>query len=188
MSYQPPLIGTKQLLNFEASAWPEAGAWIALAAFAVGVWVLVRERRRLALAAAALAAACGSPGPRPIAWGEEVCRHCHMTIADPRFAAELVTRRGRVYVFDDVGCLVAFAAGESVAPDAVHSLWVHDFLRPDSLLDARTAVYLRVDSLRTPMNSHVAALAPGAEADRGQARLGGARLGWGELVREEIGG
>jgi copper chaperone NosL len=188
MSYQPPVIGTKQLLNFEAAAWPEAGAWIALAVFAVGVWVLLRERRRLAAAAAALLAACGAPGPRPIAWGEEVCRHCHMTIADPRFAAELVTTRGRVYVFDDVGCLTAFVAGEAVPPGAVHSLWVHDFLRPDSLLDARTAVYLRVDSLRTPMNSHVAALAPGAGADRGQARLGGARLGWAELVREDIGG
>ena len=85
-----------------------------------------------------------------------------MTIADPRFAAELVTTRGRVYVFDDVGCLAAFVASESVPSTVVHSLWVHDFLQPDSLLDARTASYLRVDSLRTPMSSHLAALAPGA--------------------------
>ena len=41
MSYQPPLIGTKQLLNFTASSWPAAGAWIALAAFALGVLALV---------------------------------------------------------------------------------------------------------------------------------------------------
>jgi copper chaperone NosL len=146
--------------------------------------VLLRERRHLVAAAALLAAACGSPGPRPIAWGEEVCRHCHMTIADPRFAAELVTTRGRVYVFDDVGCLTAFAAGGSVPSGVVHSMWVHDFLRPDSLLDARTAVYLRVDSLRTPMSSHIAALAPGIEADSGRARLGGVPLTWEELRRE----
>jgi copper chaperone NosL len=181
MSYQPPVIGTKQLLNFEAAAWPETGAWIALAVFAVGLWVLLRERRRLVAAAAVLAAACGSPGPRAIAWGEEVCRHCHMTITDPRFAAELVTTRGRVYVFDDVGCLAAFAAAGSVPSEVVHSMWVHDLLRPDSLLDARTAVYLRVDSLRTPMSSHVAALAPGAKADSVVARMGGVRLTWQEL-------
>jgi copper chaperone NosL len=191
MTYQPPIIGTKQLLNFEAVAWPEAGAWIALAVFAVGVWVLLRERRRLAVAAAALAAAvtaaCGSPGPRPIAWGEEVCRHCHMTIADPRFAAELVTTRGRVYVFDDVGCLAAFVASEAIAPSAVHSLWAHHFLRPDSMLDARAAIYLRVDSLRTPMGSHVVAIAPG-EVDSAHARLGGVRLAWEELSRKGIGG
>ncbi|HEY7614781.1 MAG TPA: nitrous oxide reductase accessory protein NosL [Gemmatimonadales bacterium] len=181
MSYQPPVIGTKQLLNFEAAAWPEMGAWIALAVFAVGVWVLVRERRRMLVAAAALAAACASPAPRPIALGEEVCRHCHMTIADPRFAAELVTARGRVLVFDDVGCLAAFVASGEVPPTEVHSLWVHDYLRPDSLLDARAAVYLRVDSLGTPMSSHVVALAPGATADSAHARLGGERLRWEQL-------
>lgn len=44
MSYQPPVIGTKQLLNFEAAAWPEPGAWIALAVLLIGLWVLLRER------------------------------------------------------------------------------------------------------------------------------------------------
>ena len=41
MTYQPPIIGTKQLLNFTASSWPAAGAYIALAAFALGVLALV---------------------------------------------------------------------------------------------------------------------------------------------------
>jgi copper chaperone NosL len=187
MSYQPPVIGTKQLLNFEAAAWPETGAWIALAVLAIGVWVLLRERRRPAVAAVALAAACVQPGPRPIALEEEVCRHCHMTIADPRFAAELVTNRGRVYVFDDVGCLAAFVASGAVPPSAVHSLWAYDFLRPDSLLDARTASFLRVDSLRTPMSSHVVAFAPAA-VDSARARLGGARLTWDQLEQATRGG
>ena len=63
-------------------------------------------------------------------------------------------------------------------------MWVHDFLRPDSLLEARTAIYLRVDSLRTPMSSHIAALAHGADADSAIARMGGIRLTWEELRRE----
>ena len=41
MTYQPPIIGTKQLLNFTASSWPAVGAYIALAAFALGVVALV---------------------------------------------------------------------------------------------------------------------------------------------------
>jgi copper chaperone NosL len=48
MTYQPPLIGTRQLLNFEAAAWPEAGAGIAFVVFAVGSAVALRERRRVA--------------------------------------------------------------------------------------------------------------------------------------------
>ena len=41
MTYQPPIIGTKQLLNFTASSWPALGAYLALAAFALGVVALV---------------------------------------------------------------------------------------------------------------------------------------------------
>ena len=47
MSYQPPLIGSKQLLNFVATAWP-GGAAIALGlAFVLAalVWWTSRPRR-----------------------------------------------------------------------------------------------------------------------------------------------
>ena len=37
MTYQPPLIGVKQLLNFTAISWPDAGAWLALVAFGLGI-------------------------------------------------------------------------------------------------------------------------------------------------------
>jgi copper chaperone NosL len=184
MSYQPPVLGTKQLLNFEASAFPDPGAWIALAVFVAGVWVALRERRRVAVAAVALAAACAQPGPRAIAYGDEVCRHCHMTIADPRFAAELVTARGRVHVFDDIGCLAIFAAAGTVPPEQVHSLWVHDFLHPDSLLDARAAVYLRMEGMNTPMGSQLVALRVGPRADSLRARVNGRFLRWDELERK----
>jgi copper chaperone NosL len=41
MSYQPPLIGTKQLLNFTASSWPAAGGWFAFAAMALAIAAVV---------------------------------------------------------------------------------------------------------------------------------------------------
>lgn len=37
MTYQPPLIGTKQLLNFTAASWPALGGWLAAVAFALGI-------------------------------------------------------------------------------------------------------------------------------------------------------
>jgi copper chaperone NosL len=46
MSYQPPVIGTKQLLNFNASSWPDLGAWIAVACLVIGLTVAVLEHRR----------------------------------------------------------------------------------------------------------------------------------------------
>lgn len=45
MSYQPPLIGGKQLLNFHATSWPDVGGWTAIAVVAVIMVVAVREWR-----------------------------------------------------------------------------------------------------------------------------------------------
>ena len=45
MTYQPPIIGTKHLLNFTAISWPGLGAWLALIAFALGLTSLYLERR-----------------------------------------------------------------------------------------------------------------------------------------------
>jgi copper chaperone NosL len=53
MSYQPPLIGSKQLLNFEASSWPDLGAWIAALTLAIGLTVAVLEYRRARVRSAA---------------------------------------------------------------------------------------------------------------------------------------
>ena len=44
MSYQPPLIGTKQLLNFTAFSGPDIGGWIFVISFSSLVAVLVLER------------------------------------------------------------------------------------------------------------------------------------------------
>jgi hypothetical protein len=46
MSYQPPLIGPKTLLNFRAESWPDLGGLVAFAVVAVAVAVAVLEFRR----------------------------------------------------------------------------------------------------------------------------------------------
>jgi hypothetical protein len=46
MTYQPPLVGSKQLLNFTATAWPGFGALALGVPFLAGVVVLLLGRRR----------------------------------------------------------------------------------------------------------------------------------------------
>ena len=59
MSYQPPLIGSKVLLNFTAASWPAAGGWAAGLAFLIGLSAVLMtyrgKRPPLALAGVALA-------------------------------------------------------------------------------------------------------------------------------------
>jgi copper chaperone NosL len=45
MTYEPPLIGSKQLLNFTASSWPSTGSVAMGLAFALGVAALVATSR-----------------------------------------------------------------------------------------------------------------------------------------------
>jgi hypothetical protein len=46
MSYQPPLIGPKQLLNFEAASWPALAGWLAIAALLLALTLTGLEWRR----------------------------------------------------------------------------------------------------------------------------------------------
>jgi len=46
MSYQPPLIGTKQLLNFHAASWPDIAGWLAILAVGLVLGVTVLEWKR----------------------------------------------------------------------------------------------------------------------------------------------
>jgi copper chaperone NosL len=56
MSYQPPVIGGKQLLNFHATSWPGIGGWITILAVGAVVTVALLEWRRVR-----------RPAPMPVA-------------------------------------------------------------------------------------------------------------------------
>ncbi|MBK8248365.1 MAG: hypothetical protein IPK85_13300 [Gemmatimonadetes bacterium] len=60
MSYQPPLIGSKQLLNFTASSWPAAGGVAAFAALLLGILALRIDRAPRVSARDAIAVPLGT--------------------------------------------------------------------------------------------------------------------------------
>jgi len=41
MSYQPPLIGSKQIMNFYATSMPDIAGWVIFAVFAIGLFVVI---------------------------------------------------------------------------------------------------------------------------------------------------
>ena len=46
MTYQPPLIGSKQLLNFHATSWPASGGWVLIAAVTLVCVLAIQAWRR----------------------------------------------------------------------------------------------------------------------------------------------
>lgn len=65
MVYQPPLLGTKQLLNFTAHSWPALGAWCLGLAFALGAAALWMTWRADRGAPASPTPATARPAPAP---------------------------------------------------------------------------------------------------------------------------
>lgn len=126
----------------------------------------------------AIGAGCANPAPRALEPGTDACTHCQMTVADLRFGGELVTRKGRVLPFDDAGCLATWLVTGGTPEAEVHTAYVVDYLAPGSLLPAMEAIFLRSDSLRTPMDYRFIATAPGPRADSLALALGAERLDW----------
>lgn len=122
--------------------------------------------------------------PEPIAFGEDACHHCKMTMMDNKFGAELVTKKGRIYKFDDVNCMLMFYnSGEVDTQDYAYKLVV-DFAQPGALIDAADAFYLKSPEIKSPMASQVAAFKTREKLREVEAGFGGVYLVWGELVTQ----
>lgn len=101
-------------------------------------------------------AAC-TVNPEPIKFGKDACHACKMTLMDPKFGAELVSKKGRIYIFDDMNCLVQHIKSNNISEEDIAHLLVIDFANPENLTDAYQAFYLKSDAIKSPMASKIAA-------------------------------
>ncbi|MFN0014229.1 MAG: nitrous oxide reductase accessory protein NosL [Saprospiraceae bacterium] len=196
MAYQPPVIGYKQLLNFEAWSMPDVGGLVLMGVTGIALFITVFEwwkKRKQSKAATQPKVSvavvlllplfflqCGT-GPQPIKYGTDNCDFCKMTLMDKRYGAEIVTSKGKVYKFDDVNCLVMFEREGTIAPADVAGRYLTDFTHEGILLDAEKAVYLRSDNLKTPMASQVAAFSAQADLAKTMSETGGEALAWAQV-------
>ena len=194
LSYQPPLIGHKRLLNFDAYSMPGVAGWIVIGAgflaFSVWFveWYMYRKSLRTrpgalsipVIAAILVLGSCGNK-PEPFVAGKDLCSFCKMGISDLRFGGELVTRKGKVFKFDDLHCMDAFLESAYVEENEISRLLTIDFEKPNSFLDAREASYLQAPELKSPMGSNVAAFGSRESAINYKNKLEAEILNWQEL-------
>lgn len=189
MAYQPPVLGFKQLLNFGAYSIPDTGGLLLFgAAFIVAAIVLfdVRPfRRRKTPVVAALTmllffSACKPQGPVPIQLNTDQCDFCKMSVSDPSFGAEVITKKGRVYKFDDLSCLVAYVNENPQTP--IGQYYVNAFGKDNVLIDATTAHYIEGGAVHSPMNGNFAAFETSSEAQQAAKELQAKPLNWDSIL------
>jgi len=185
MNYQPPLIGTKQLLNFTASSWPALGGIIAFLSMGAGLFVAFYEIRKPGIQAKRNVAAVASialtglmlfvlpvlsgctPSPKQLTAGVDRCTHCMMPVSDLRFGAEIVYKTGKVLAFDAVECMGSYMEEHEVTQaEDIHSLWVIDFNEPGRLIPVEDALFLHSQNINSPMGMNLAGYDPSSDLSR----------------------
>ena len=170
MSYQPPLIGYKQLLNFGAFSIPDMGGWIFVSVGIILLYVIYREWYKankhkkslkfapvlIVLLVTTLFPSCNS-GPTPIALGKDNCQFCKMTISDIRFGAEIITQKGKVLKFDDPQCAISFLNSNKEMKTGLQEIYFTDFNNTHALIPSKNALFLKSEILRAPMGGSFAA-------------------------------
>ena len=196
MAYQPPLIGFKQLLNFGAYSIPDAGGWlfvvvgIILLLVVIGEWKTLRKKIRIMNPASGIMAillilltfACNFK-PEPLITGKDHCDFCKMTLADNRFGAEVITRKGKIYKFDDAQCAISFLHSSKLDPSHLKDIYFTDFSSGHSLIKSTDALFLKSETMRAPMGGEFSAFNNSDSLQMVLKQNNGSILHWDELYK-----
>lgn len=137
------------------------------------------------LCTAAITLAGCSTSPQPINFGSDNCDFCKMTISDQHYGAELITKKGKLFKFDDVHCIKAFIKKGEVKADNIASSWLVDFDGNGKLINANDAFLLKHESLRSPMNSSIAAFGNIENLRKTNLNQSGTELKWDDYLNAE---
>lgn len=196
MAYQPPMIGYKQLLNFGAYSMPGIGGWIFVAVGIVLLGCVLFEWRRtkhaslnlkpvpvLLLAVIITSVSGCNTQPQPLRIGQDNCDFCKMTISDNRFGAEIVTKKSKVYKFDDEHCLMAFLHSNKLAQPEIAGVYFTNFSSPHQLITAEKAFFLQSPTLKSPMNGNIAAFIHEDSLDKMLPSFYGNKITWEDMQK-----
>lgn len=114
----------------------------------------------------------------------DACAFCRMMVSDARFAAQVVAPGEEPLFFDDIGCLASHLRSTKPAPGEVAHVADH---RTRDWVLAADAVYTRVETLSTPMGSHLVAHADASSRDQDPDARGGVDVVASEIVGDVMG-
>jgi copper chaperone NosL len=119
---------------------------------------------------------CTSNEPKPIKLNVDACEFCKMTISNGKFGAELLTKKGRYYKFDDLSCMLLYAKKNTNMQ--VQSFFVNDYVKDNTLIPAEQSFYLKGEKINSPMRGNFAAFTTEKDQNTFQETLDAKTLTW----------
>ena len=196
MAYQPPLIGFKQLLNFGAYSMPDTGGWIFVTVGVLLLGAVFYEWKRgkktrfqiagipiLVMSVFMMMLMGCQTGPKPINMGKDYCDFCKMTISDNRFGAEIITKKTKIYKFDDAHCIRNFLLEHRVKQEEVAAIYFTDFSSPHQLIPIENAIFFHSEELKSPMNGNIAVFSAEDSLKSVSVKFKGNKISWEEVKK-----
>lgn len=177
LSYQPPVIGHKRLLNFDAYSLPDIGGWVIIIAASIMILVWIWEYNKyhpfklrkssLAILSSLLVsfASC-SIEPEAFKPGTDICYACKMGIVDLKHGTQFATKKGKIYKFDDLGCMVRTIKNEQFLEKGLEFIMVSDYESTNQLVEVNDAIFIMGEDIRTPMNFNTVSFQNKESADQ----------------------
>ena len=103
-----------------------------------------------------------------------------MTIVDKIHAAEVVTKKGKVYKFDATECMINFMDEFDTSEIALYLS--NNFTEPETLIDATKAMFLISKNIPSPMGAFLSAFKNKVDAEKVQSEKEGTLYNWNELL------
>lgn len=124
-------------------------------------------------------------GPEPISYGKDACAHCKMSIMDDKFAAEIITAKGKIYKFDAIECMTDFIQEnqEINVPEA--SFLAMNMVQPGNFIDAKKAYFLKDKAFKSPMGGNLAAFELKQLAENNRQNPDWEIFSWDELLENQ---
>lgn len=126
-----------------------------------------------------------SSGPEAINYGKENCAYCKMLIMDQRFGAETVTKKGKIYKFDAIECMLNYVKTSNLAENDIANYYVADASENNKLIPVTEAGFMYSEKLPSPMGSNISAFTKGEAYQKALHEFLGQPLNW-EEVNEKI--
>ncbi len=106
----------------------------------------------------------------------DVCDVCNMNIAHEFYATELIAKDGKVYKFDDLGCLMKFVNVEkTLSKDEIAKQYVRD-VDTGEWVELEDAYYVYYDEIWTPMAHGVISFKEKESAEKYIEKIGNGEL------------
>ncbi len=185
MTYQPPLIGSKQLLNMNALSIPDiAGVlvFLSMALAIAGLVILYRKSLPGKLSFLFLIGMMGlqscAEGPKEPDLKLDACAYCTMKITQLPFVTQTQTEFGKAHFFDSIECLAAYELKHGLDQE---KSWVTHFGTNPEWISLPQAHFIYNKEIKSPMGLSLVSFKDEHEMHEFHQIYGGKTMNWDDV-------